>query len=259
MIYLFEDKQSTQLSTLFREAYPTEVSSRFCYANGNAKLKETANRLLREYPEESVLVFIDIIPDNKWTVSLYNELVTEYTKSGRRILPVPVVCSEFYFIRSIAHLPICLDEDALRLCVEELPWRDSFLAVTNKNKKFCRNFEKFCKLYLLKAVKDCAKSTPGEDASNTEYDVFYTQDCLCAEPTSQCGHISVADKARRYVAQFPCYPKGTVNLAGTGALDMHKFIRLNRLLCYYHNQKIKEFDTGEDCIEELNSLPFGGS
>ena len=66
MIYLFEDKQSTQLSTLFREAYPTEVSSKFCYANGNAKLKETANRLLREYPEEAVLVFIDIIPDNKW-------------------------------------------------------------------------------------------------------------------------------------------------------------------------------------------------
>ena len=255
MIYLFEDKQGSQLSALFRGAYTAEVASRFCYSNGNAKLKETAHRLLREHPEETVMTFIDITPDNKWTVLLYNELVTEYVESGQRILPVPIVCSEFYFIRSIANLPICLDKAALRLCIEELPWRESSLVSTVDDKKFCKNFEKFCKLYLLKAVKDCAKSTPGVGASNTEYDVFYTQDCPCIVSIPRCSPISVADKAKRYVAQFPCYPKGTVNLAGTGTLDMHKFIRLNHLLCYYHNQKINEFNTGEDCVERLSPLP----
>ena len=191
-----EDRQSTQLPTLFRRAYPAKIASRFCYFNGNAKLKETANRLLREHPEETVLAFIDITPDNKWTVLLYNELVAEYVDSGKRILPVPIVCSEFYFIRSIANLPICLDKAALRLYIEELPWRESSFVSTGDDKKFCKNFEKFCKLYLLKAVKDCAKSTPGVGASNTEYDVFYTQDCTCTTSVQGCSPISVGDKAR---------------------------------------------------------------
>lgn len=252
MIYLFEDKSETLLPTLFRRAYPEDVSAEFVYSRGNAKLLSTASKLLSENEGERVLVFIDIAPDNQWTVSLYNELCAEFTPSNRRLLTIPIINSEYYFIRTIAKSHLVLDEEALRICLGIHPWRNARLVESSTDKQFCRNFEKFCKLFLLKAVKDCAKTTPFPDNSNLLYKVYYEKDCLCTYAESYCKFLSGVDKACSFVREFPCFPPGINRVKGVRDLSVYELIRLNHAMCSLCNTKIEEFSKTR---EKLNPLP----
>ena len=118
-------------------------------------------------------MFLDMVPDNRQLVPIYNKLKRLYSTSGRRVVVLPIICSECYFIRSIQHSPVIQNAEALRYCVEVSPWWKSPI-VGVEDLKFCKNFEKYCKLFLLKAVSGCVKHTRGNDVPNTAYAVSKT-------------------------------------------------------------------------------------
>lgn len=70
MIWVFEDKSDDLLSILFQNAYSC---NNFVYAEGNGKLVKTIENLL-DKTSESIIVFLDVVPDNLNSVRIYRSL-----------------------------------------------------------------------------------------------------------------------------------------------------------------------------------------
>ena len=198
MIFIFEDKKTDLLSKLFMHAYK-ECS--FYYTEGNGNIISTVEELLTT-TNEVMMVFLDTIPDNKDTIRIYKKLSVISRKNDFRIIVMPIVCAEYYFILSLSD-SIFTSHVGLDICKNKEYWRNSKLIETDEDRKFTKNFEKYCKLILHKCVKDCARHS-GE--GNNLHGFYYDKDCLCCSSDSNCEKISLKDKAVNYVSQYPTFP-----------------------------------------------------
>jgi hypothetical protein len=257
MKYLFEDREDDVLSVLYRNAYPVSVTRDFVYSNGSGNLYGIAESISKSYASENILVFLDVVPDNRETMKTYSKLSGLYSNSGGRVITMPIICTEHYFIKSIQGSSVIKDTTGLDACCEVLPWRESGMLVTDNDRKKAKNFERFCKLFLIKALKDCAKHSRDVNKSNAEYGYYYTLDCLCEGNKDWCVSDLLIDKAIRFVHQFPCYPLGDLGSPSRTLLDRDKLLDLNEILCTWHNAKIQEFGTQNIC-ETLTSLKDAG-
>lgn len=161
MIFVFENKKDDLLSVLFRASYS---NCSFIYANGCGNLESCVEDNLSK-SDDSILVFLDTIPDNKNTVNIYKNLRRLSRKNDFRIVVMPIVCAEYYFIRSLRR-EYFIDDTGVDICINKMFWKNSAL-VSDSDRKFVKNFEKYCKLILFKSVKDCIKHTRYEDNSNS--------------------------------------------------------------------------------------------
>lgn len=244
MRYVFEDRYNDVLSILFRAAYPPCVSGEFVYAEGEGKLEAAVKAELSQFPKEDIIVFLDVVPDNRHLVNKYLKLREMYHMSTKRVIPIPIVCSEYYFIHSIVGTGVIDNLDGLEECLQIKPWSASKLLTTTDDIRFCKNFEKYCKLFLLKAVIQCAKHTRGRtEEENVKYGYYYTVDCLCDIPERGCVPASLTDKAIAYVRQYPCFPTGSLMTSGIQKIDKETVLGINAKLCALHNAKLKEFST----------------
>lgn len=227
MIHIYEDSPDSSLSKLFLSAYQEEVANRIWYSDGATNLIKRAWEVLSK-SSERVALYVDISPDNPVTVYTYNRLATYAHGYRGRMFVFPTLPSEYYFIRSVRD--ILGDSEPLRTCLHILPWRSSSLLKTEDDRGFAKSFEKFCKLFLLKAVLDCMKSTRGfGDAVNPRYGYYYELDCICQD----CPAVRkdpLWDKARRFVEQYPIFPAQTNSDGGYNVSDSKALI-INRLLC----------------------------
>lgn len=256
MKYLFEDKEADVLSVLYRSAYPSSVSANFVYSEGSGNLFTAAEDIVKFKPNERVLVFLDVVPDNRETMKTYRKLRGLYKEYAGRVVTMPLVCSEHYFIRSISKSPLIKNVGALDICCDVSPWRASDILETDQDLTKAKNFEKFCKLFLIKAVEDCARHTRGKNKSNDAYGYYYTLDCLCNKRKPECTDDRLVDKALRFVHQFPCYPIGDLGGKSLTSLNHDKLLDLNDILCKWHNAKIQEFGMQNIC-ETLEPLKKG--
>lgn len=187
------------------------------------------------------MVFVDISPDNPNTAGIYNSLWELYDMSDKQVYPIPIVCSEYYFIQSIANTPAIINPSELDICLPVNPRKHSRLVVSPKDKRKCKNFERYCKMFLLKNVSDCVLHTRGDEIENLKYGFYYEKDCLCPSPEEWCALKSLVEKAYAYVGQFPCFPLGWTGPKPAKSLGEQDVLQLNRQLCEFHNRKIREF------------------
>ncbi len=99
MIVIFEDKMDDLLSNLFRSAYS---NCSFIYSNGNGNL-ETLVRHYLDSSDEFIMVYLDTIPDNKDTINIYKTLARISRRNNFRVIVMPIVCAEYYFISSLSY------------------------------------------------------------------------------------------------------------------------------------------------------------
>lgn len=227
MIHIYEDNPTSSLSKLFLSAYTEGTDNRVWYSNGATNLVKRACEVLG-CGSERVALYVDISPDNPVTVYTYNRLATYAHGHIGRMFVFPIFSSEYYFIRSVRDI---LDNtEPLRTCLRVLPWRNSSLLETDDDRGFAKSFEKFCKLFLLKAVPDCMKSTRRVgDLANEYYGYYCERDCMCQD-CSIVRKDSLVDKARRFVEQYPISPAQTSTGTGYNVSDS-RALMINRLLC----------------------------
>lgn len=176
---MFEDSREDVLSKLFRQAYDKNTSDKFVYCDGNDKLVNEVSRAVRE-SNEAVYVFLDATPDNKNIHSKYMRM-TRINKeiADNRLWVFPIVCAEYYFIKAFNDKRyLCCDIDFSRVIAKE-EFKNSKVIETERDAKFARNFERFCKLITKKCYIDCMKHTREVDGLNYKYELFYSEDCLC--------------------------------------------------------------------------------
>lgn len=185
MIYVFEDKASDLLSLLYQAAYPPDVAGKFIYAEGSTKLPFRVGELAMQFPEEKIVVFMDIVPDNNHLLVIYNKL-RKMAIAGTQVLVIPCICSEYYFIEAYHSTSVFKCGEGVDIALEVRPWKQSQLLYTPADLQFCKNFERYCKLILRKCVRQCAThSRLYKGRENPLYGLFYTRDCPCGE--DKCG------------------------------------------------------------------------
>lgn len=203
MIYVFEDKRDDILSELFQKGYSDKVKNQFVYANGNGALVKTVKNIL-EKTDEIISVYMDAIPGNRSIVDIYCDLKRLAEKYEGRVRLFPIVCSEYYFIQSIYQTELIEHCEDVDICVNrDIYWQSELANASDQNRKFCKNFEKYCKLILMACTKACVSHSA---ANNEKYGVYYTKDCLCKYAENWCFACGVEKKAENLLEQYPCVP-----------------------------------------------------
>ena len=88
MICVFEDDGRDLLSTLFCTGY--ENTSNFVYSKGNTKLVKTVRELLNNN-DDTIVVYIDLLPDNRMITSIYGELSVLCSQFPKRLFVIPCI------------------------------------------------------------------------------------------------------------------------------------------------------------------------
>ena len=101
-IFLFEDRKEAGLSEFFRKAYPQRVAGKFEYADGSGNIIKRIDELRVKYPDKRIIVYMDLVPDNKQTVKLFNKIWLRISRDYKsRVVCIPDVCMEYYYLYSI--------------------------------------------------------------------------------------------------------------------------------------------------------------
>lgn len=231
---VFEDKSSDLLSLLFKQSYNKEVSDKFIYSGGNGNIYKKAVNCLST-TSDRVFVFLDTVPENKSIFDIYRSLLLLSREYPKRLFVINIVCAEYYFIKSISNSNLITSKDGLDIILNRMPFHTSSLISTDKDRSFAKNFEKFCKLFLMKNVKDCAKHSRGsveENNINELYGDYYTKDCSCFP---ECNKISITDKSISLLSEYPCIPSDS-NIKDVVLLDDERIISLHRSLVDDYNK-----------------------
>lgn len=190
MKILFEDKKDDVLSELFRESLPKEIQERIEYANGNGNLIRKAQELLQS--GGNVLVILDTVPSNKSIRDIYISLRRLSRQNEYRLIVWNIICAEYYFIKafgSINRIKAFLDSKDLEIVLERKPFGGASIIQTEEDRIFTKNFEKFCKLYILKNGADCVNQS----------ELFFAKDCICQDG---CESLSLIEKSTMYRAAY---------------------------------------------------------
>lgn len=231
MKFVFEDKRGDLLSKLFCAAYKEEQNKEFIFANGIGNVAGIVSAIL-EGTDEKVCVFMDAIPGNLCIVKEYRKLRKIAIDYPGRLIAMPCVCSEYYLIETLNKYEL-VNRVGLDICLEMQPYFGSPLIETEEDKKFCKNFEKYCKLILLKSVPDCIRHSKGNliVGINRQYGIYYEKDCKY--------YKRLKEKAAEYVQAWPCFPWGMDGVENDPSIaeinEKHRDLvdNYNRMTCIF--------------------------
>ena len=254
MKYIFEDKESDILSVLYRRIFD-ETSDNFMYCEGVGSIRSNIKRLksaLRD--SEDIHVFMDLTFDNVITCKEYIDTLkfirdNEY----KNVYVYPVFCSEYYFIQSLIELKILNIDDLLFSDADIINYRNSAIIRTEDDIRFCKNFEKYCKLILIKHVDDCMKHTK----NSALYGVYYNNPCKCYITGCErdLDKISLDDKSFYYVSKFPYSPLN-IHAKYEGFVRKEDSLRINRNLVDRFNEIVDTYMSkyGDEC--KAKHIPY---
>lgn len=186
MKLLFEDKKDDMLSVLFCKSLPENFQKQIEYANGNGNILKKAQELLQE--ESIVLMVLDTVPGNKSIRDIYVSLRRLSRENDYRLIVWNIICAEYYFIKAFgdtSHIKAFSNSRDIDIVLKRKPYDGASLIQTEEDRIFTKNFEKFCKLYILKNGADCVNQTAS----------FFTKDCECQ---NGCVNVSLLEKSAQY-------------------------------------------------------------
>ena len=146
----------------------------------------------------------------------------ESRKNNNRVIVLPIICAEFYILKLLSKNKMITDETKADIAFNFELYDEVLQSneVTDLDVKFCKNFEKYCKLVTMKWVKECAKTNGTQE--------YYTESCVCNTlKDNSCESYGLIQKAIDYVSQYPCVPEGSYtndrkNLTVEEIWDIHR-------------------------------------
>lgn len=216
MIYIFEDHPDADISILFKSAYSSDTVRSFVYTKGNGNLVDSVNYFLSE-TTDMIAVFMDTIPGNKDCYSVYREIGLVSKKNDYRVVVLPIVCAEYYMIKSIEGTDMMKDPEETARCIRKEPHITSRLMDYADKARYCKNFEKYCK-YILKynAAKDCLKPYNKIIDTNGEY---YREKCNCQKAAGDCIQKPLSEKAQELLTAYRYIPSGSAVVNATSLTE----------------------------------------
>lgn len=207
IFYLSEDECNSPFIKLFNDSYGGEP---LIGTDGNQNLLDAV--CFAAEGGNQVIVYMDMVPGNKKLLTIYRDIFDLYYKRGIDVVVLPIVCSEYAFIRSVEGLdgPIRLKTGLEEVLSKSVSYANSEIARRNHlgpNK----TFEKFCKLFCKVCMRSCC-STTGSASDIKEKD-YYRDDCGVGSECKRCQlRLRLIEKSGLYVQQFPVVPSGCASI-----------------------------------------------
>lgn len=246
MLFLvFEDSHHSTLSTFYRSAYIGRQSDlKFEYANSSDNLMNKIDEIANLNPDSKIFAFVDLIPDNRKTVSAFTKLWNSiaHVYAGRAIC-FPTVCAEYNLLKTIQSTDLILDK--YRIDIDKCISLIDYPEVKSRYKKHVTNLEQLCKHFSQNALVKCASLSTSKSER-----MYYYSDCKCISPAEMnvCRENTLVSKALEYVCT---YSHGT-NLADfdfdiSTVTKCIKYIdtyleKFNELVCRYKELHPDEAD-----------------
>ncbi len=249
MIYVFEDDERDPLPQLFIKAYDKRLSDKFIYTRGNGNVYNKVETLLLS-TDDTIVVYLDTVPGNLDTRRIYTKLSNLSVRNGNRVIVLPVICSEYYFIKSVEYENVITSQDDLRICIDRKPYFISQLLNGESEKKYCSSYEKYCKLILKKAAIDCIRNSR-DNGKNVYFRWYYNQDCKCGMPFEDCKDKQLAVKSMDFLNSFPCVPVGSAAMNGK-VWTLDELWNIHRNLVNEHNKLCEALMEAEPDINKKN-------
>lgn len=226
MTFIFEDNSLDFLSRLFLHSYHSSTIDLMKYAKGNGNLLRIAKNTLQS-TSDLVIVYLDTIPGNPEIFDIYHNLTGLSRYYDGRLIVMPIICAEYYFLKSMVGTDHVTNHEEVRRCVNKVPYFDSSLISTEADKKYCRNFEKYCKLVLLKCTRVFQSKRQDLELVGTD----------------------IADMSIRLLTTYPVVPKElSMNFLNTVSIETCKKIRI---------KLVNEFNTFVDVLREADDDDIG--
>lgn len=197
MKIIFEDNKDTPSSILLSKSYYGD-SIKF---SGGAR---SLGKLIYQYIDsDDVLVFVDVSPDNVYTVRTYNSLNDEFEKyiSSGRLFIIPIICIEYIILTAlIRHKYLDTSNNLLlqklvvsfeysNIQVQSIIHEKLFSTTSEKSKP---TLEKLYKA-MLKAEAarySCLQNKSIKNNQKASSGIFYTLDCKCDPKYCKLGTVS---------------------------------------------------------------------
>lgn len=256
MIYVFEDNKKDPLPQLFMKSYCSEISSNFIYTEGNGNVYHKVESLLSS--NDKILVYLDTIPGNDSTRKIYYKLSSLSRKNNNQIIVLPILGLEYYFIKSIQYENVITSEVDVNRCVNRKAYFTSNLLSNQKEKDYCKYYERYCKLILMKGVIDCIRNTE-DNGKNKYFRRYYKEDCKCRDFLESCKDKSIKEKSTCFLKAFPCVPRGS-KIQNMKRLEIDEIWKIHRALVDEHNKlciELKENEPNEtrkNIYKEIKSI-----
>lgn len=250
-VYIFEDHKDDKLSVFFRSGFSADTV--FKYSGGNGNLYGvTESWLDREI--DLVVVFVDVVPNNYKTVEIFEELCTLAIDNMHRLIIIPTLGSEYYFIKSLKGKGIERYPGVLDVYCEVgnyVDKCDSFIkAIKVKPTKYS-TFEQFGKRLIEHNFLPCiAKPKPG-------YRDYYLDDCECAYSKKSISHkceynkdLRSLDKVKETLLNYPFIPCGSLFTDCRAPITMDKVLNyIGKYLVCVRDQASDEFKLPQEQIK----------
>lgn len=204
MIYIFEDDERDPLSKLFMlHYYSCNTKNKIIHSRGNGNIENIIIDKLNN-TNENIIVYFDISPGNDVLHRLYKKFRFISLKNNYRVIVLPIIGSEYYFIKSIKNENIHNNINEINNCIELKSFFNSDIIETDEDKKYCIYYERYCKLIITKLLKDCANNINEGD----RFRYYYEKDCKCKIPDSNCTDKYLLLKSEDFIRSYPCFPGG---------------------------------------------------
>lgn len=247
MVFLFEDSPTSLFATFLTKAFDPQKMPSYIFCKGASGLLQKATDIVSSNQEEVVIPFLDVVYDNVMTYSHYIGFCSLFKKFGGRVVPIPVVCTEHTFVRSISNMDLVKDAESYRICVEALDWHQSGLIQTPEDIKSAKNFEHFCKLFMMKGVVPCLSTSKDQaECQSTKFLQYYTDTCRCMDALPSCGDETVAQKATLFLYQYP--------LVMNQNISMDQLLAANESACAYLNHLYEKHEADKNLNKTFKLL-----
>lgn len=245
MIYIFEDNEEDIQCKFFAQGYPKEVSKTFLYAKGNGNIYDIAEHYLKN-TSEMIMAYLDMVPGNRDIITIYNKLRKLSLDNNDRFVVMPLICAEYYLIKSLVESQVMEDHTGVDICINKDVYMNSPLIKTQNDVQFCKNFEKYCKLILIKNLRTCANHSGKE--TNPNYGNYYLKDCLCNVGDFFFKEEKNYNKVRRYLREFEYIPENSYI-----EVQVNKSLKIEELWAI-HRKLVTEFNEMVDYYRENDTV-----
>lgn len=223
MILLFEDNKNMRLSRLLLTMENDDIH--FDFAKSNSSLGHFYTRARQKDCNEPILIFIDVVPDNKVTIREYNSLVT-LVRDDKYSIVIPTICAEWCAMCLLYSIKI--NDIRLKSFIEQIlqqKWSD----FPNPKVKESRNLEDACKKFIGKngMMDNQYLNVNVEQVTDKTKGAFYDNDDV----------IAISHKASGLLGNF-------ISFADSPLKNFPASINIAKLQ-KYHNFYLRIFDLYE--------------
>lgn len=179
--FIFEDSENTPVSQMLKHSYNGD---RIYFSNSGTRLgkKIKGVRNLVGSNGNIFLGFLDVVPNNRNTVNLYNRFCDSFSDYDN-VFIIPILCIEYIVLKFLCNENILPYKENELLLIEDIVKAQNWnfpKGVLPKSDKHGGTMERVYKHILNDHSPSCLINiSPQDKEKSIEYGKFYKEDCKC--------------------------------------------------------------------------------